>query len=66
MYVLHNRLVAPGVKLTDCCGNHIEAAPPRDTSSRSMARWSTVAAWSTSRWRTCARARFPRMIAFDL
>ena len=27
MHVLHNRLVAPGAKLADCCGNHVEAAP---------------------------------------
>ena len=27
VHVLHNRLVAPGVKLTDGCGNHVEAAP---------------------------------------
>src|SRR5688572_16216221 len=26
MHVLHSRLVAPGAKLADCCGNHVEAA----------------------------------------
>ena len=27
MHVLHNRLVAPGVKLADCCRDHVQAAP---------------------------------------
>jgi hypothetical protein len=27
MHVLHSRLVPPGAKLADCCGNHVEAAP---------------------------------------
>jgi hypothetical protein len=27
MHVLHNRLVAPRVKLADGCGDHVEAAP---------------------------------------
>jgi hypothetical protein len=27
MHVLHNWLVAPGAKLADGCGNHVEAAP---------------------------------------
>jgi hypothetical protein len=27
VHVLHNRLVPPGVKLADGCGNHVEAAP---------------------------------------
>ena len=27
MHVLHYRLLAPGMKLADCCGNHVEAAP---------------------------------------
>jgi hypothetical protein len=27
MHVLHNRLVAPGAKLADCCRNHVQAAP---------------------------------------
>jgi hypothetical protein len=25
MHVLHNRLVAPGAELADCCRNHVEA-----------------------------------------
>ena len=63
MHLLGNWLLAPGAEFTDGCRNHIQAAPPRETSSRSMARWSTVVACSTSRWRTCARARFPRTMA---
>ena len=27
MHFLDNRLVAPGAKLADGCGNHVEAAP---------------------------------------
>jgi hypothetical protein len=27
MYVLHNRLVSPGVELAGCCRDHVEAAP---------------------------------------
>jgi hypothetical protein len=27
MHVLHNRLVAPGAKLADCCRYHVQAAP---------------------------------------
>ena len=25
MHVLHNWVVAPGVELADCCGNHVDA-----------------------------------------
>jgi hypothetical protein len=27
VHVLHNRLLAPGAKLANCCRNHVEAAP---------------------------------------
>jgi hypothetical protein len=27
VHVLHNRFVAPGAELADCCGHHIQAAP---------------------------------------
>jgi hypothetical protein len=27
MHILHHRLVVPGAKLADGCGNHVEAAP---------------------------------------
>jgi hypothetical protein len=26
MHVLHYRLLAPGMELADCCGDHVEAA----------------------------------------
>ena len=65
MYVLYNRLVAPGAEFADGCRNHVEAASAAGDLEQVNARWSTVDACSMSRWRTWARARFPRMIALE-
>jgi hypothetical protein len=66
VHVLRKWLVTPWAEFPDGREDHVQATPLRDTSSRSIALWSTVAACSTSRCRMCGRARFPSTIAFDL